>query len=80
MLDEEKHGTGEYRYADGTVYSGQWHRGMRQGFGILTALDDAAYEGETSTLNGLTFLVSSPQTFTLTWERKHVGVREPVTV
>lgn len=46
MLDEEKHGVGEYRYADGTVYSGEWHRGQRQGFGILTSPDGASYEGE----------------------------------
>ena len=45
LLDEEKHGTGEYRYADGTVYSGEWHRGMRQGFGMLMAPSGALYEG-----------------------------------
>lgn len=45
MLDEEKHGVGEYRYADGTVYCGDWHRGQRQGFGMLIAPDGASYEG-----------------------------------
>lgn len=45
LLDEEKHGTGEYRYADGTVYSGEWHRGLRQGFGTLISPSGALYEG-----------------------------------
>ena len=45
MLDEQKHGMGEHRYADGTVYSGEWHRGQRQGFGKLVSLDGAEYEG-----------------------------------
>lgn len=37
---------GEHRYADGTVYCGDWHRGQRQGFGMLIATDGASYEGE----------------------------------
>ncbi len=45
LLDEERHGTGEYRYADGTVYSGEWHRGQRQGFGTLVSPSGALYEG-----------------------------------
>lgn len=45
LLDEEKHGAGEYRYADGTVYSGEWHRGQRQGFGTLISPSGALYEG-----------------------------------
>lgn len=45
LVDEEKHGTGEYRYADGTVYSGEWHRGQRQGFGTLMSPSGALYEG-----------------------------------
>lgn len=52
LLDEERHGTGEYRYADGTVYSGEWHRGQRQGFGTLISPSGAAYEG--------TFMYSCP--------------------
>lgn len=46
MLDEQKHGMGEYRYADGTVYCGDWYRGQRQGFGMLIAPDGASYQGE----------------------------------
>eukprot|EP00903_Cladosiphon_okamuranus_P009107 g8702.t2 len=46
LVDEERHGTGEYRYADGTVYSGEWHRGQRQGFGTLISPSGALYEGE----------------------------------
>lgn len=45
MLDEEMHGFGEYRYSDGTVYCGEWHRGERHGFGILRSTDGASYEG-----------------------------------
>lgn len=46
MLDEQKHGMGEYHYADGTEYCGGWYRGQRQGFGMLVAPDGASYEGE----------------------------------
>ncbi|CAN0081679.1 unnamed protein product, partial [Ectocarpus sp. 12 AP-2014] len=46
LLDEKRHGVGEYRYADGTVYSGEWHRGQRQGFGTLISPTGAVYEGE----------------------------------
>lgn len=45
LLDEKRHGVGEYRYADGTVYSGEWHRGQRQGFGTLISPTGAVYEG-----------------------------------
>lgn len=45
ILDEEMHGVGEYRYADGTVYRGEWHRGRRQGTGTLLSPDGTSYEG-----------------------------------
>ncbi|CAM9103228.1 unnamed protein product, partial [Choristocarpus tenellus] len=45
-VDEEMHGIGEYCSADHTVYSGEWHRGQRQGFGILESADGAVYEGD----------------------------------
>lgn len=45
LVDEARHGAGEYRYADGTVYSGEWHRGQRQGFGTLVSSSGAIYEG-----------------------------------
>ncbi|CAM9672084.1 unnamed protein product, partial [Discosporangium mesarthrocarpum] len=45
-VDQERHGIGEYIYADNTVYIGEWHRGQRQGFGKLESADGAVYEGE----------------------------------
>ncbi|CAM9758471.1 unnamed protein product, partial [Phaeothamnion confervicola] len=46
MLDEARHGVGDYRYADGSAYRGEWFRGLRQGFGRLAAPDGTCYEGE----------------------------------
>lgn len=54
MLDEEKHGIGEFNYADGMVYTGEWHRGQRQGFGTLVAPDGSTYEGE-QTVQGMMY-------------------------
>ena len=39
MVDGKRHGVGEYRYADGSKYAGEWFKGYRQGYGQLTSKD-----------------------------------------
>lgn len=46
-VGDEKHGYGTYRYraSEGTVYEGEWVRGVREGMGKLTFKDKSFYRG-----------------------------------
>ncbi|KAJ8603083.1 hypothetical protein CTAYLR_006686 [Chrysophaeum taylorii] len=44
IVDGKRHGFGECRYPDGSLYSGEWHQGLRQGFGRLEG--SSVYEGD----------------------------------
>jgi hypothetical protein len=46
VVDGKRHGVGEYRYADGSKYAGEWFKGYRQGYGQLTSKDGTTYCGE----------------------------------
>ena len=46
VIDGKRHGVGEYRYADGSKYAGEWFKGFRQGYGQLTSEDSTTYTGE----------------------------------
>jgi phage FluMu protein Com len=43
--DEEYHGIGIYYFNDGSVYEGEWHRGMRFGHGQFRSCEGWTYEG-----------------------------------
>ena len=44
FCDEAYHGTGLYKFADGSVYEGHWHRGTRFGHGHLRSSEGWTYE------------------------------------
>jgi hypothetical protein len=44
--DEEFHGHGMMTYVDGSVYEGEWHRGMRYGYGHFRAAAPHSYSYE----------------------------------
>lgn len=39
-------GFGEYRYASGSVYKGEWACGKQQGKGVYEFPDGSVYEGQ----------------------------------
>jgi hypothetical protein len=45
FCDEAFHGTGVYKFADGSTYEGHWHRGSRFGHGHLRSSEGWTYEG-----------------------------------
>jgi hypothetical protein len=45
FCDELYHGTGMYKFKDGTVYEGHWHRGTRFGHGHMRSSEGWVYEG-----------------------------------
>lgn len=45
FCDELFHGVGMYKYKDGSVYEGQWHRGNRFGHGHMRSVAGWTYEG-----------------------------------
>ncbi|KAH8044238.1 hypothetical protein JL722_14795 [Aureococcus anophagefferens] len=46
IVDGKRHGVGEYDYADGSHYGGEWFMDQRQGYGRLGAPDGSTYDGE----------------------------------
>lgn len=44
--DDEIHGNGTITYPNGSIYTGQWNRGVRHGCGKLISVDGSCYEGE----------------------------------
>lgn len=45
FCDEQFHGIGIYKYIDGSIYEGQWHRGTRFGHGHFRSSAGWTYEG-----------------------------------
>jgi len=45
FCDELYHGTGIYKFKDGSVYEGHWHRGTRFGHGHMRSKEGWTYEG-----------------------------------
>ncbi len=44
-LDNRPHGEGQYTWTSGSVYTGQWRDGQRQGFGTIKYSNGARYQG-----------------------------------
>ena len=36
IVDGKRHGIGTYKFADGTIYQGQWFKDEIRGYGIMT--------------------------------------------
>ena len=45
FCDETYHGTGMYKFKDGSIYEGHWHQGQRFGHGHLRNAEGWTYEG-----------------------------------
>lgn len=76
LLGNIPEGSGQYIWADGCRYEGEWRHGMRHGYGTLRWPSGAVYEGEFSGgyMHGTgTYTTSNKMTYKGRWKlnRKH---------